>query len=107
MHYPIIHKKEFKMKKLHTQLAIIPVLMSLSAFTWAMGPCMPIAKACMMNGYYKGGDKVGKGLVKNCVMPIVAGNKTLPSANFTDAQKMQCGAEIKQKLQGKMQANAQ
>jgi hypothetical protein len=61
---------------------------------WANNPCMPIAEACMEAGYYKGGNKVGKGLVENCVMPVAAGTKTLPNTNFSSTVLQQCHATI-------------
>ena len=64
----------------------------------AANPCMPIAKACMQLGYYKGGKNVGKGLVENCVIPVVNNNKTLPNANFSQSDLQQCNAYVQAKM---------
>lgn len=82
-----------------TMASIVAILsMSISTFLWAENPCMPIAKACMDNGYYKGGNKVGKGLVENCVMPMVTHQKTLGNVTFSDDVLNQCHALLQQKL---------
>ncbi len=65
--------------------------------------CMPIAQACMKAGYYKGGHDQGKGLILDCVEPVVAKSMTLSGASFTDETLQQCDAEIKQKMSEKMQ----
>jgi len=62
--------------------------LSVSFFGWAANPCMPIAEACMGQGYYKGGHEKGQGLVEDCVMPVVKGSKTLANTNF-DPQVLQ------------------
>lgn len=89
------------MKKLISNFSVFALLFCVSAYSWA-GPCMPIAAACKMNGYVKGGEKEGKGLIKDCVMPIVMGTKTLPKTNFTDEQRQQCKAKISEKMKNKM-----
>ncbi len=71
--------------------------MSISLPTWA-NPCMPIAQACMSQGYYKGGDKEGKGLIKDCVMPIVTGQKTLENNSFSADTMQQCKDMIEKKM---------
>ena len=63
---------------------------------------MPIAKACMQNGYHKGGEKEHKGLVKDCVMPVVMGSKTLPNTNFSQNELQGCKEKIAQKVKGRM-----
>ena len=70
--------------------AVLGMMLLSATSVWANNPCMPIAQACMKAGYYKGGDKVGKGLVINCVMPIVHKRKTLPDTNFDDNALHQC-----------------
>ncbi len=79
------------MKKLYTLITIAILTMGISANTWA-NPCEPIAAACMQLGFYKGGNNVGKGLVENCVAPVVNNQKILPNANFDDATRQQCKA---------------
>lgn len=78
---------------------LILLAMSAYASACAANPCMPIAQACMKEGYYKGGDAKGKGLVKNCVMPVVEKSKTLPNVLFTDTQLQNCKAVIAVKMQ--------
>ncbi len=80
-----------------SKLGLFIALTSVSISCWSQA-CMPIARVCMQMGYYKGGDKVGKGLVKNCVMPVTMGSKTLPNTNFSPSQLQQCKAEIEQKM---------
>ena len=46
------------MNKKYIALAVI---MGASMQSWAANPCMPIAKACMKAGYYKGGITLAKG----------------------------------------------
>lgn len=83
---------------IRTGLAIIAMGVSLSSF--ADNPCMPIATACMQQGYYKGGHSTGKGLVEDCVKPIVTKSKTLPNTTFTDDVLTKCAATIATKMQG-------
>ena len=66
---------------------------------WAANPCMPIAKACMQAGYYKEGNTEGKGLIENCVMPIVAHKNPLKNVTFGDDVLKQCGVTLKEKMQ--------
>ena len=90
------------MNKIYSVAGSFILGMGLTSMVWATNPCMPIAQACMQQGYYKGGNKVGKGLVENCVMPIVAHKKTLPNATFTDDVLKQCGMKLQEKLQQKL-----
>ncbi|OGT52501.1 MAG: hypothetical protein A3E84_03225 [Gammaproteobacteria bacterium RIFCSPHIGHO2_12_FULL_42_13] len=85
------------MTKLHAILGILILAMCTALNGWA-NPCRPIAEACMQAGYYKGGNNVGKGLVKNCVMPIVENKKSLPSASFSQTTLQQCRTELMQKM---------
>ena len=78
--------------------SLLAVTLCASAGGWAFGPCLPIAKACMQQGHYS--DK--KALVKECVLPVVMGKKTLPNTSFSPKQIMQCKGEIKQKMQEKL-----
>ena len=64
-------------------------------YGWAMGPCMPIAQACMQQGSY--GDR--KTIVEECVLPVAQGQKTLPNTNFTQEQLQQCLAAIQKEMQ--------
>ena len=81
------------MKKLISNVSVFTLLISVSAYSWA-GPCMPIARACMQNGYHKGGEREHRGLVKDCVMPVVMGTKSLPNVTFSEAQRQECKAKI-------------
>ncbi|MFI4918594.1 MAG: hypothetical protein ACHP65_03465 [Legionellales bacterium] len=93
------------MHKLTATAGIFALTMSLTVTGWAANPCRPIAIACMKLGYYKGGDKVGKGLVKNCVMPVVAHNKILANTNFSDSDMQLCRTVIMQKMKAEMHGN--
>lgn len=89
------------MSKLYSIIGVVILAMSASLYTWAANPCKPIAKACMKEGYYKGGNKVGKGLIENCVMPIVEQNKTLPNTTFSDTTLQQCKEKLMQQIKNK------
>ena len=87
------------MNKLLCKSGLLIVAMSVSVSGWTFGNgCMPIAQACMKAGYYKGGNTTGKGLIEDCVMPIVAKTKTLPNTMFTDDQLQQCKAKLAEKM---------
>ena len=85
------------MNKLTVLSGSVIIAMAVSLPSWA-NPCMTIAQACMSQGYYKGGDKEGKGLVKDCVMPVVNGQKTL-STTFSADTMQQCKTMLDQKMQ--------
>ena len=87
------------MSKLYFKSGLIMLAMGVSVSAWAASECMPIAQACMKEGYYQGGDAKGQGLIKDCVMPVVAKSKTLPNAVFTDAQLDSCKAVLALKMQ--------
>jgi hypothetical protein len=36
-------------------------------------PCKKIAEACKAAGYVRGGGKTGKGIMENCIQPIMSG----------------------------------
>lgn len=95
------------MNKLTSSIGIFTLAMGVTVGAWADHPCHPIAQECMKLGYYKGGNGAGKGLIKDCVMPVVSGTKTLPNTNFTPDQLQQCSAMIQQKMQNKMQNKMQ
>lgn len=87
------------MNTLHSKIAgtfILTIGISLSG--WAANPCMPIGMKCMDMGFYKGGDKVGKGLVKDCVMPVVMKTKVLPDTTFSDAVLDACKVDLMAKM---------
>lgn len=82
-----------------SKLALSVVALSACVVSWAGNPCMPIAQACMKEGFYKGGNNVGKGLVEDCVMPVTAKQKNLPDSNFSDEVLQQCSAMLAKKMQ--------
>ena len=91
------------MKTLCPKLGFFIIAMCTTLYSWADNPCMPIAEACTHAGYYKGGNTVGKGLIENCVMPVVAHKKTLPNTTFSDTTLQQCGVEITGKMKARQQ----
>ena len=80
------------------KLSCIILEVSFSLAGWAGNPCMPIAQACMKEGYYKGGRDVGKGLIEDCVQPVVAKQKVLAANTFSDDALQQCGAMLAKKM---------
>ena len=84
------------MNKLYCKSGLVIVAMSVSLSGWAAG-CMPIAKACMAAGYAKG-DTKGKGLINDCVLPVVAKTKTLEGVTFTDDELADCKAKLAVKM---------
>ncbi|ETO93418.1 hypothetical protein [Legionella oakridgensis] len=88
------------MNKLHLKLCVLMAAMGISLPGWAEDtPCKSLAEACVQEGYYIGGNKVGKGLVEDCVMPIINHKKTIPNVTFSEDQLQQCKAELDKKLQ--------
>lgn len=94
------------MNKFAIKAGLFSLLMGITFYSFA-GPCKPIAMSCMQNGYYKGGERSGKGLIKDCVLPVVSGNKTLPNTSFSPEQLEKCKMKIAEKLKGKMQDKMQ
>jgi hypothetical protein len=86
------------MNNLLIKSAMAMVMFAPSIPSFAGNPCMPIAEACMDAGFYKGGEKEGKGLVINCVQPITEKQKTLPNTSFSDETLQQCSATIAEKM---------
>jgi hypothetical protein len=87
--------------KIASKIGIFTILLSVSAFGWA-GPCKPIAKACKLNGFYKGGERDHKGLFKDCMLPVTMGSMTLPNTNFSQNELQECKAKIAQKMKSKL-----
>jgi hypothetical protein len=54
-------------------------------------PCKQIKAACLAAGYVQGGHKMGKGLWKDCIEPIMAG-KTVANVNVSAADVQACQA---------------
>ncbi|KTD55801.1 hypothetical protein Lsan_3353 [Legionella santicrucis] len=95
------------MNKLFARMSIFTLLMSMSFWGWSAGACKAIAISCMQNGYFKGGESSGKDLMKHCVIPVVAGTKTLPNTNFSPEQLQQCKMALAEKMKDKMQQQSQ
>lgn len=91
------------MRNPSTKLCLFIISLSISLFGWAGNPCMPIAQACMKAGFYKGGNTEGKGLIEDCVMPIVAKQKSLPNNTFSEETLQQCNMMLKEKMKAKNQ----
>jgi hypothetical protein len=89
------------MNRFSSRLGVFALAMGISIYGWTANPCRPIAQACMQLGYYKGGAKVGKGLIENCVIPVVNNNKVLSNASFTPSVLQQCNALITAKMQNR------
>lgn len=85
------------MNHLFLKSGVAVVALVVSVASWAQNPCMPIAQACMKEGYYKGGSNVGKGLIEDCVKPVIAKTKIIPNTAFSDDTLQQCAATIEQK----------
>lgn len=90
------------MEKIYFISGIMLLFMVLPLAVWASNPCMPIAQSCMNAGYYKGGNTVGKGLVENCVLPIVNHQKTLPNTNFGEDSLRRCKILVMEKMKSEM-----
>jgi hypothetical protein len=54
-------------------------------------PCKKIMEACTAAGFKKGEWKVGKGLYKNCMHPIMEG-QTVPGVSVTSGDVQSCKA---------------
>ncbi len=91
------------MKTLYSKAGFSIFALGLSLSGWAASPCMPIAMECMKNGFYKGGDKVGKGLVKDCVLPVVMKKMNLANTSFTDPELAACKEEVIEQMKNKME----
>ncbi|MBL7715206.1 MAG: hypothetical protein JNL01_07025 [Bdellovibrionales bacterium] len=48
-------------------------IVSFSSAARAEGPCKKLKTACEAAGFVKGGHKTGKGLHKDCMKPLLAG----------------------------------
>lgn len=61
---------------------------------WAANPCEPIFQACQRAGYYIGGQKVGKGMISDCIQPVVNLKKYLPDTSFNEVTLAQCRVQV-------------
>lgn len=92
------------MKRFYAVVTTLVLSASISGVVMAGNPCMPIAQACMQEGYVKGGNQTGKGLIEDCVKPVVEHQKTLPNSSFSDDQLSQCKSMMEQKMQQQQQS---
>lgn len=90
------------MNNIILKISMFALLISVSMYGWTAGACMPIVKACKANGYYKGGSKEHKALVKDCMLPVTRGVKTLPNTTFSENQLKSCKMDIEQKIKNKL-----
>ena len=86
------------MNKMHSLIVLMILTASIPMCSWAAHPCKEIALACMQQGYYKGGQEVGRGLVENCIMPVVENRKSLPTGTFSNETLQHCKADIIEKM---------
>ena len=63
-----------KRMRLDTLIAIVAIAgVTSSQAAWGRGPCDEIAAACQSAGFVRGGAPAGKGLVVDCIEPIMQG----------------------------------
>lgn len=74
-------------------------MLILGAAAFANHPCQNLENACKAAGYVKGEAKVGKGLFKDCMKPIMAG-QSVPNVTVASADVSACQAR-KTASQGK------
>ena len=86
------------MNTIHSRAVVLTLMLGVSLSGWATNPCMPIAMSCMKLGYYKGGENTGKGLIQDCVMPVVAKTKILSGSSFSDTVLNACNADLMEKM---------
>jgi hypothetical protein len=78
-----------------SKASLLFIVLAIPVYGWAVGPCMPIAEACMQQGSYSSQRE----MVMNCVLPVVQGKKVLPNTNFTSSQMQKCLAVIAQRME--------
>lgn len=85
-----------------TKIISIAVACWVPLVAWgAADPCAPIKTACEAAGYTHGGHKTGKGLMKDCIHPIVSGQSVAGvTVNPTDVSACKTKVE-KQPRHGK------
>ena len=82
-----------------SKVVVVGIVVMMPLCSWAFGPCFPIAKACMEQGGYS--DK--KTMVKECVLPVALGRKSLPNTAFSPSELEGCKQMIMEKLKDKAQ----
>jgi hypothetical protein len=55
-------------------------------------PCRPLKQACREAGFVKGGHATGKGLYKDCMMPVLSG-QTVAWVSVPPAEIESCKAQ--------------
>jgi hypothetical protein len=55
-------------------------------------PCKAIAKACEAAGFVKGGEAQGKGLMRNCIKPLMEG-QTVAGVSVSPEEIQACKAK--------------
>ncbi|MGZ3689776.1 MAG: hypothetical protein ACXWP5_09925 [Bdellovibrionota bacterium] len=73
-------------------MALVQVASADDSAAKANHPCRKIEAACIGGGYSKGGHKIGKGLWKDCVQPILAG-KTVDGVTVSGDDVSACKAK--------------
>lgn len=87
------------MYKLLSCLSVCIIIMSTSLNATAWGnPCRSLAKACQAQGYMKGGNN-NKGLVKDCLLPVVTDKKTIPGVTASEKEKAACKVYILKRME--------
>lgn len=82
------------MNKRFSYTGLFIVMMGVSLMGFAGSDCLPIKLTCMKAGYYKGGQTVGKDLVKDCMMRVIAKKLKLKNTEFSDTILQLCHAEL-------------
>lgn len=77
-------------------ISVLGATVIFSSAGWSTPPCAPIARACEHAGYYKGGSAVGKGLITNCMIPILKKQKNLPDVTFNDDTLQLCDIQLRE-----------
>jgi len=73
-------------------LTLAMALSLFAATAYADKPCKRVEAACAAAGYVKGGAKVGKGIDKNCMEPLLAGAQ-VPGVVVAPADVQSCAAK--------------
>jgi hypothetical protein len=70
---------------------VVAVCSKISRWDPRSGPCFDVDAACKSAGYYVGGSWVGKGLLFNCLTPLLLG-ESLPGVNVNPRAPAACMA---------------
>ena len=76
----------------YLNLALLAILLPFAPSFAAEHPCKQIQNACTAAGYVKGDHKAGKGLHRNCVKPIRAG-QTVAGVTIDPSIVQACNAK--------------